>query len=55
MYVIFWKKDCPVELKKQYKIILQTQFNFVQLEKNKQIYGLKRVNEIFSLYPVGSI
>ena len=32
-----------VELKKQYKIILQTQFNFVQLEKNKQIYGLKRV------------
>jgi len=43
MYVIFWKKDCPVELKKQYKIILQTQFNFVQLEKNKQIYGLKRV------------
>lgn len=43
VYVIFWKKDCPVELKKQYKIILQTQFNFVQLEKNKQIYGLKRV------------
>ena len=32
-----------MELKKQYKIILQTQFNFVQLEKNKQIYGLKRV------------